>query len=158
MSSLCIVQDFAPLTILENSSAILVSWMDIVELIFLYWSYIALERTHICSLLCTDLKMLQCLHEGDLITTHAGQDKLNRIQGRSKFAEVLVVKILQDDDEQEPPIYLCDFNVNPLRFRLPIYARNLTGVMHSAITQRCQALRDSISVLRLQRSLALTAS
>ena len=66
------------------------------------------------------LETLQCVSNGDLITTHGGQSKLDWIQRGGNVADVLIVKIKPAGVRSRPSIFLCDFHVNPNQRDLPI--------------------------------------
>ena len=67
-----------------------------------------------------DLGTVQCVSNGDLITTHGGQSKLDWIQRGGNVADVLIVKIKPAGVRNRPSIILCDFHVNPNQRGLPI--------------------------------------
>ena len=97
----------------------------------------------------SDHACLQCAQQGGIITSKAGQARLASLQPRGTFADLLIV-ILRPEALDGDSFIMCDFKVNPIQFRLPVYLKNAGQDIYSFACNLCSGVKDTFDGLYLQ--------
>ena len=97
----------------------------------------------------SDADGMQCVQNGDIMTSKKGQAQLSLDQPRGKFADLLYV-VLRPNVLDGDALVMCDFNVNPLLLRLLIHLQNAGENLHNWSCHACTKVRNMFTALYVQ--------